>query len=149
MGIQKLVLLDTNILIYAANRASPFNNKAKALREKAEKGELKVCVSVQNLCEFYAVITDPKRLERPLLPQVAREEVKKYLEAGFISKVYLTEEALKTALELGHKYNIQGQRFFDILLVGTMLNQGIPTIYTVNVNDFKDIKEIKVVNPFE
>jgi len=131
MDIQKPILFDTNILVYVANRASPFHRKAKALREKAEKEELRVCVSIQNLCEFYAMVTDPERVERPLLPQVAREEVEKYLEAGFRVKVYPTEEALKTALELGAKYNIQGQRFFDILLAGTMLTQEITAIYTI------------------
>jgi len=131
MDIQKPILFDTNILVYAANRASPFHRKAKALREKAEKGELRICVSIQNLCEFYAMVTDPERVERPLLPQVAREEVEKYLEAGFMVKVYPMEEALKTALELGAKYNIQGQRFFDILLTGTMLTQEITAIYTI------------------
>ncbi len=143
------VLFDTNILVYAANKASPFHSKAKALREKAEKGILKTYISIQNLAEFYAVITDRKRVEKPLSPQVAKEEVKKYLEADFIRKIYPTEEVLKIAIELGHKYNICAQRFFDILLVATMLSKGISTIYTINVNDFKNIKEIKAVNPFK
>ena len=122
MDIQKPILFDTNILVYAANRASPFHRKAKALREKAEKGELRICVSIQNLCEFYAVITDKKMVEKPLSPLLAKEEVKKYLDADFIKKIYPTEETLKIAIKLGHKYNIFAQRFFDILLVAAMLS---------------------------
>jgi predicted nucleic acid-binding protein len=142
-----LALLDTNILVYAANRISPFYHKAKALREKAGKGELKVCVSFQNLWEFYAIITDSKRVENALPPQIAREEVEKYLEAEFITKLPITEGALKMALKLGDKYKVQGQRFFDLLLVGTMLHHEVSIIYTANSSDFEEIEEIKVVDP--
>ena len=33
-------LLDTNILVYAADDTSPFHQDAKALREKGMKGEM-------------------------------------------------------------------------------------------------------------
>ena len=143
-----LILFDTNILVYAANKVSPFHEGAKALREKAEEGELRVCVSLQNLWEFYAVITDPRMVEKPLSPQVAREQVEKYLEAEFIVKLSPTERTLRLALELGFRYNIRGQRFFDLLLVGAMLDHGVSTIYTANIDDFEAIKEVRAVNPF-
>ena len=147
-GIQS-VLIDTNILVYAANTASSLHERAKHLREKAKSGELMAYVSLQNLYEFYAIITDFRRVENPLSPEVAQEEVIKYLEAEFIGKIQMTEATLRRALKLSAKYKIMGQNFYDLLLVSTMIEQNVKTIYTVNVQDFQFIKEITTINPFK
>ncbi len=58
-------LLDTNILVYAADETSPFHQDAKALREKGMKGEMSLCICPQVLSEYFAIITDPKRVNEP------------------------------------------------------------------------------------
>ena len=50
-------LIDTNILVYANNEDSPFHLKSKEILEKALNGELSTAFSIQNLLEFYAIIT--------------------------------------------------------------------------------------------
>ena len=73
--------LDTNILVYAADRSFPLHRQAVQLRDRAvaERGSVSLCFPV--LLEFFAVITDPTRVRSPLDPEEAWEEVNAYAEA--------------------------------------------------------------------
>ena len=55
-------LLDTNVLVYAADQSSPFHQASKTLREKGLRNELPLCVCPQVLNEFFAVVTNPEEL---------------------------------------------------------------------------------------
>jgi predicted nucleic acid-binding protein len=48
---------------------------------------------------------------------------------------------------LAHR-SVRGGRIFDLFLAATMLDNGVHTIYTENVRDFKGLKGIEVINPF-
>ncbi|MBS4028270.1 MAG: hypothetical protein KGZ58_06495 [Ignavibacteriales bacterium] len=65
MTTSKLGLCDTNVLVYAADRMSPFYSSSLALRERGLQGEIAFCITPQILFEFYAIITDPKRTKNP------------------------------------------------------------------------------------
>lgn len=75
-------LIDTNILVYANNIDSPFHRKCKTVVEKAVSDEIQAVISIQNLIELYAVITDKRRVERPLTPIKAKELVEFYKRSG-------------------------------------------------------------------
>ena len=42
----------------------------------------------------------------------------------------------------------RGAHVFDVLLVATMLENGVDTLYTENTKDFSAFREIRAVNPF-
>lgn len=65
MITSKISLLDTNILVYAADETSPFNEVIRTLRDKGLKGEMSLCVCPQVLNEFFAIVTDSKRVSNP------------------------------------------------------------------------------------
>ncbi|WP_207787994.1 hypothetical protein [Candidatus Thiosymbion oneisti] len=78
--------LDTNVLIYAHNTASPFHPHAKVFVEQAMNtrdadGHLSVCLPAQVLMEFLNVITW-HRLEAPLLLPDAIQIVQDYVDTG-------------------------------------------------------------------
>jgi predicted nucleic acid-binding protein len=60
------ILLDTNILVHAYNEASTHQKTASKIIERAMDGEIEACVAEQVLFEFFAVITNPDRVESPL-----------------------------------------------------------------------------------
>ena len=62
MTTSNIALLDTNILVYAADKSSLFYEASLLLREKGLKGELSFCICPQTLIEFFAIITDSKRV---------------------------------------------------------------------------------------
>lgn len=78
--------IDTNLLVYAHNRDSQFNEKAsafleKVLNERNEYGNLSVCLSSQVLMEFINVITR-QNIERPLSIPEAIIVINDYLDTG-------------------------------------------------------------------
>jgi toxin-antitoxin system PIN domain toxin len=143
------VLLDTNILIHAANAASRFHAEARRLRDQALEGALHACLTPQILWEFYSVMTNPRRVERPLPPELALREVQAYVQAEQIGMIIPLRTTYRRALELLRRHRVRGRRVFDLYLVATMLDHEISTLYTENVADFQEFGGVKVVNPFQ
>lgn len=140
-------LVDTNVLVYAADTASPFHAACKALRTKGMKGQSNLCVCPQVLMEFFAVITHPKRVTAPRKPKEAIDEIKKYLKSQRITKIYPAEEVTEKVLELFRKHRVKGPEIFDLQLVATMLVNNVTKIYTYNKEHFSRYKEIEVWTP--
>lgn len=140
-------LLDTNVLVYAADEASPLYERSKSLRDKGLLSQIQLCVCPQVLMEFFAIITDPRRVENPREPKEAIEEIEKYLLSKNIFKIYPKEDTLLRTIRLLKKYNLKRQRVFDAQLVATMLSNGLTRIYTFNQEDFFKFEEIEVLTP--
>src|SRR3989442_15293153 len=58
-------LLDTNVLVYAVFPAMPEHAASRALVDTAKTAGANVHIAPQNLVEFYAVVTDPRRVTQP------------------------------------------------------------------------------------
>lgn len=81
-------LLDANILVYADQAQDEHHEAAKALRDLGQRGALSLCVTPQVLNEYFAVVTNPRRVTRPLQPAEAMAEVEKYVRSRHIRKLY-------------------------------------------------------------
>ncbi|MBI4652318.1 PIN domain-containing protein [Candidatus Desantisbacteria bacterium] len=142
---EDVFFLDTNILVYAADTSSPFHSPSKKLRDRGIKGNLAICISPQVLCEFFTVVTDPKKVTNPKTSEEALKEITKYIETDKFFKIFFTKESLKKTVELVEKYKIKKQEIFDIQIVATMLSNNITKIYTYNTEHFSKFKEIEVL----
>ena len=142
-------LLDTNVLIYASDPTSKFNNKARELLRNVLEGRVNACVSTQNLYEFYAIVTDPKRVAKPLDIKQASSLLQNYIEAENLPKIFPKETNLTHLAHLIKKYKISKQEVFDAVLVATIMDNSVKTIYTADEKLFRKFTNIKVVNPFK
>lgn len=61
-------LVDINVLVYSASRSALQHQASRALLES----EIRLCVAPQVLAEFYAVVTNPRRVTVPFNPSEAR-----------------------------------------------------------------------------
>lgn len=143
-----MLLFDTNVLVYAHDPISKNYKKALKLRRAALKGELKACVSYQNIAELYSVLTNPVKLSKPYAPATAIELCELYMRSKNLLKIMPTEKTYSEALRLAGQVGATSVRIFDCLLVATALENGIDTIYTENAKDFGIFKSIRAVNPF-
>lgn len=143
MTISDPLLLDTNILVYAHNQDSPFHNQALSLVNKVVKGEVKGILAQQNLLEFYSIITDQRRVTKPLSGVKAQELVADYLKLPF-DVIVPDKETISILAELCRKNKIKNGQVFDAYLVATMLSHQIKNIVTTNIKDFLVYTEIKV-----
>lgn len=143
--------IDTNILVYAHNTDSEYNERATAfleivLNERNEEGNLTVCLTAQVLMEFINVITR-QNLEKPLSLSEAIQVTNDYLEIG-ITVINQRETQIRTFLDLLSSVTTR-KKVFDIALVATLKDHGISGIYTLNVADFEEFDFLEVVNPLE
>lgn len=143
-----MTLLDSNILVHATTRASAHHEKAKALCEQALDGRLESCVALQNLCEWYAVVTDGRRITHPLTTDEAGRELEAYLTPSPLTLLTVTPAVVQQLPALLRRSASRGAHVFDVLLVATMLAHGVTTIYTENIRDFSAFRDIRAVNPF-
>ncbi len=140
-------LLDTNVLVYAADEASPFHQATSTLREKGLKGEISVCLCPQVLNEFFAIVTDPRRVSNPISQKDALLEMEKYFYSKNILKIHPGPEIIERTLDLLAQHEITKQEIFDLQLVATMLSNNVTRLYTYNRDDFVKFKEIEVLAP--
>jgi predicted nucleic acid-binding protein len=147
MTTSKVCLLDTNVLVYAADKNSPFFEGSRKLIESGFAGEIDLCISPQTISEFFAVITDSKRVENPRTQKEAITEIKKYLQSKRILKIYPGPETSNTMVDLLERYPVKKQEIFDLQLVATMLSNRVKRIFTFNREDFLKFADIEVMEP--
>ena len=59
-------LIDTNIIIYAYNQDAELHKQALSILQDALNNEMSAFIADKSLYEFYAIITDPRRVEKPV-----------------------------------------------------------------------------------
>lgn len=138
-----LALIDTNIFVYAYDTVDAVKHEiSKEIVKRAwEKGAI---ITLQNLCEFFVVIT--KKVERPVSRKQAREIIEDIIDSKEWIIIDRTEESLKKAMKLTQE---NGIHFWDALIAASMMEYGIKEIITENEKDFSLIKTIKSINPFK
>lgn len=136
------MLVDTNILVYAINRRSPKNKIAQIFLQN-NIGNLEF--THQNILEALRVLTHPKfpSSMKVLRALKAIENIMKT--CRIINPV---EKTIYITLILIKRYKLVSDQVFDTYLAATALSNGITTIATDNIRDFKKFKEIKLINPF-
>lgn len=135
--------LDTNILVYAADASFSLHSAACTVRDHAaaEHQEVRLCYSV--LLEFFAVVTDSRRVGNPLSPTEAWREVDAYLNTFEV--LYPDEGSFAQLGKLANQYQITRQTIFDVLIVAMMIQHEVKGIYTDNRKDFATFDEIEVL----
>lgn len=136
------MLVDTNILIYAVNADSPKHKQSqKFLKDNLGKLE----ITHQNVLEAIRVLTH-RKFSHPMSLKNALDAILTIAKSCHVmspnqSTYYITIELIKS-------HRLTGNRIFDAYLAATSLSNGINTIATDNVGDFKNLTEIKIINPF-
>lgn len=139
------VLFDTNILVYAHNRSSTLHQYALGLVNKVLKGEIKGILAQQNLIEFYSIVTDKRRVTKPIPVTAAIGIMSSYFDSPF-EIISPKEETLNYLIKLCKKSSVKDGAIFDLYLAATMLTNNIKSIVTLNSKDFKNFSNIKVLD---
>ena len=139
-------LIDTNVLIYALvdTNEPPKNSQAQKLLQQCFEGKLCFSVSIQNISEFYSVVTS--KLSDKMPAQIARRHCQNMIQFVGLRKLSPSPVALLKAMQFSIDTGIS---YWDCLLAATIIENGIFTIYTENIRDFSKIPGIKAINPFK
>jgi hypothetical protein len=141
--------IDTNILVYAHNLDSEFNEKAAAflenvMNERDLDDNPSVCIPAQVFTEFISVITQ-QNLESPLSLEDAAAVVQDYVDSG-VMIVAQGDVYVQTFLNILKNLKSR-KKIFDVAIAAVLKDAGIRGIYTVNVDDFKEYDFLEVIDP--
>jgi toxin-antitoxin system PIN domain toxin len=140
-------LLDTNILVYALYQSSPHHQSSRALLDQAKQPGVGFCLAPQNLAEFYAIVTNPRRVTQPKSVDEALAAIADILALPGISLLPNPADLVARWTQLVRLHAVTGAKVFDAQLVAVMVSNGVQKIYTFNVADFLLFSGIQVVTP--
>jgi len=140
-------VVDANILAYAINPDTPQHAASRALLNAARDPAIALYVTSQILCEFYSVITNPKRVATATTPADAVEVIAELLAWPGLRVLPAPASIVNRLLELLKRRPVKGGDIFDLQIVATMQANNIQRIYTFNTADFAAFPELTVVAP--
>ncbi len=140
-----MILLDSNVLVYATAADAPQHPPSHAVVEAALDGRLPAVLIHQVLLEFMAVATHPRRVEHPLDPQTAWQQV--IALQAHLPLLELRPMALGLLGELVLAHRPAGSDVFDLFLVAQMRTHGVTALCTYNTRHFARIPTIETLTP--
>jgi predicted nucleic acid-binding protein len=140
-------LVDTNVLVYALYQDSPQYAASQALVNRAQKSGANLFIAAQSLAEFYATVTNARRVTDPKKPEEALEAIEALLAIPGLSLLPQPPDVVNRWCELLRQHPVLGGDVFDLQLIAKMLASGIRKLYTFNAADFLPFTQIEVIVP--
>jgi|MudIll2142460700_1097286.scaffolds.fasta_scaffold140773_3 hypothetical protein len=144
-----MILLDTNILVYATVPGFEEHSRARGLLEDIPAGDSLYCVTWVNLFEYLRAVTH-RRLIRPApLPiEEALQNIRNLLNSPQISRIDPEERHLEIFEDICRKAApVEGNFVHDCRIAAIMRENGVTDILTRD-SSFRRIPGIKVIDPF-
>lgn len=141
-----MIAVDTNILVYAHRRDSPWHKVAAAAIKGLAEGTAAWAVPWHCVHEFYAIVTHPRIYAPPTPIPQAVKQVELWLEAPGV--VLLAEPdthwaSLAKVLTAG---KIAGPAVYDARIAALCLEHGVTELWTAD-RDFSRFPALKTRNP--
>lgn len=141
--IAPTALVDTNILCYALDAGVPEKRAVAAdLLSRCWRSEINFAVSVQNLAEFSVVMTE--KVQHPVTDVVITRFIRDIVSFDSWTVIGYDAGTIMDAVDIRGMFSLH---FWDALIVATMKQHDIGTIYTED-SHFNKIPWITVINPF-
>lgn len=141
-----MIAVDTNILVYAHRKDSPFYDRAKECVATLSEDRAAWAIPWPCLHEFVGIVTHPRIYAPPTPLKAALMQVDAWMESP--SLVLLSEadnywSSLSVVLD---KSQVIGPRIHDARVVALCLQHGVGELWSAD-RDFNRFTGIKVVNP--
>ena len=101
-------LIDSNILIYANLENSPFYRQASDFINKEIENGKKFALALQNLVEFYAVLTNSKLTNPVRAPQEVSQKIQNILNSCFYGVIFPNTQTPTTLVLFLEKILVRG-----------------------------------------
>jgi toxin-antitoxin system PIN domain toxin len=141
-----VIALDTNLLVYAHRRDSPWHAAAAAAIAELAHGRAPWAIAWPCLYEFFAITTHPRIYAPPSPAAVALVQIDAWLEAP---NLHLLAEgdghwpALRALLE---RAQVAGPLVHDARVAALCLRHGVTELWSAD-RDFGRFAPLKVRNP--
>ena len=144
-----MALIDTNILVYAADKDCRENEKARRWLEGVTEGADVWHITWQNVFEFIRVSTDDRLFHsKSLYIDEAIDRARHLLFSPSLQIIHPGPRHFEIFSDMAaHTPEIRGLFVHDARLAAIMIENGVREIYTTD-EGFRRFREIRVINPF-
>ncbi len=139
------MLIDANILLYAADDAAPDYDRASAWLTEQLQGERRVGIPWESLTAFVRIATHPRASQRPLQPEEAWRFVTDWLSAPTVWVPVATERHADVLGGLVRSHRLVGNLIPDAHLAAIAIEHGLE-ICSADT-DFARFTEVRWRNP--
>lgn len=140
----ELALVDSNLLSYVFDESEPDKRRiCGELVGDCWERKRDFAVSVQNLSEFYVVVTN--KISNPIPADIARRFIELIIDFQGWHVINYSAPTIKSAIDISKEHGIH---YWDALLAATMRENNVFSIYTED-SDFEKISWLKTVNPLK
>jgi len=139
--------LDTNVLVYALFADTEHHRAARALLDQAEHDDINFCLTPQVLAEFYAVVTNSRRVTEVKSPGEALDVIDTLLSLPGMTLLPVPIDIVTQWTRLLRQHPVTGSDVFDVLLAATLRSHGVTRLYTFNRADFERFDGLDVLTP--
>jgi uncharacterized protein len=139
------VLIDANILLYAANPSAPEHAVASTWLDAQLNGERRVGMPWESLTAFLRIATHPRAFPRPIRPDDAWGLIDDWLAAPMTWIPQPTERHADVLGSLVARYHLAGRLIPDAHLAALAIQHGLEVVSADS--DFARFTEIRWVNP--
>ena len=140
--------IDTNLLLYAEDKASPFHTEAlKFLAGLLDYGK-PVYATWDVLHAFVRIATNLSVFSDPLTPEEALDDIQKIIDHPAVTVLSPSLESWTILCRLATELHLRGNLIPDAVTASILEVHGIRTVYT-NDRDFWKFPALKPVNPFQ
>lgn len=141
-----MIALDTNLLVYAHRKDSPFHAAALETLEHFGNGSRPWAIPWPCIHEFLSVVTHPRIYKPPSSISIALDFLENWLASPSLvllaeGETYFPELAL-----LARKAKLTGPRIHDARIAALCLAHGVDVLYTAD-RDFSRFPQLKTRNP--
>jgi predicted nucleic acid-binding protein len=121
-------LVDANVLVYATDAGHPHHDTARGLLDAARTRSTTLYVTPQIICEFYSIVTHPRRVAKPRSYADATAALSGMLD--FLHVLPSPDRIATMLVELLRRHPVKGGEVFDLQIVATMQANNVQRIYT-------------------
>jgi uncharacterized protein len=141
-----LIAVDTNLLVYAHRRDSPFHDAAAAAIRELAQSPVLWALPWPCLHEFYAITTHPRIYDPPSTADEAIGQVASWLESPSVVPLSEGSTYWSVLSSLVTSAKVTGPLVHDARIVALCLSQGIKDLWSAD-RDFSRFPQVKTTNP--
>ena len=139
--------LDTNILLYAANRDCPEHTQCHTLLREAMKDAENWVIADQVLFELYRALRNTHILSIPLSSAEAAAHIGILREKIGFMHCWYDGDCWQEIISKLEEQEFPHQRAYDAVLAATLLRHGVTAFYTRNTKDFRHAGFERLIDP--
>ena len=141
-----MIAIDTNLLVYAHRRDSPFHMAAAAVIRELAESPAQWALPWPCLHEFYSIATHPRIYDPPSSPGEAIGQVAAWLESPSVVPLSEGSTYWSVLSSLLASAKITGPLVHDARIAALCLSQGIRELWSAD-RDFSRFPQLKATNP--